>query len=846
MSSSGGANTTAGISRRGVLSALGVGAAATAAAVAFPAAADAATMDPRQVVPGVPTAFPVTARTPASTVAATVDFDATSTSPNLAPFPPLMVSEQLYSRFTTDAMKVDGTLKPAYLASGSSRIAHVKDAAGTADATSSTFGILRSVWDGPVLYLHVEVHDDTPSRGAATDTGLVQDSANDPSIRDSVVFSLDFWNDKVDKLEDDDGLFTVSSNGNLTYVLDTSILEFSSVHADPNNAEYTDRIKAWAAMDTDVGYNVELALQIEGAFLENGTKFGIDVVISDSPAFGTSRTNYVFWSHNDNTYPVLDQGNNADWGTVTLAGWDGTTPFKFSNWPLRNTIRWLGSLSFQQGVWTPQSQAVLTSALAAANAGVNSTDQPVINELTVNLVNAVLGLRWGDTRFPDPATLPSLFTLPDPWTFFDGRPVRTKNDWFGKDGRREELLNLAQFYEYGFFPPAPDSLTITSVTPVAAVAGASPAPASFNITASITYGTTTAPITFQIFPPTNPLHGSPAPVVVVFQPFPGSSGFIPVYSAAGYAILSIPADVTTDDRNMPWVTRTGTFRTFFPYTRNGKAALNESGNEIGAAWGVSRGIDALEVLAKSGSHFGTGTNMLADPTKVAVTGLSIDGKYAFVSALFDERIGVCVPNAAGATGPSPWRYLSVGHIYSFGQSNGTEAMGDNIRLNAGRANTLFRKFLTPGRFYKNLSGSWGYGDRLPFDQHELIGTLAPRAIVTCDTVNDYGDGSEEDPLGCEIAKFIYATLGFDADDLVKFNVRPFNADDPHDEDAPQEMRTAAYLDHYFFKAAIPADTDAFLNDDPFDDEGTLNENAYNRYFGGYETIAPWRNVKLEG
>ncbi|MDQ1292939.1 MAG: S-layer y protein [Actinomycetota bacterium] len=36
---------------------------------------------------------------------------------------------------------------------------------------------------------------------------------------------------------------------------------------------------------------------------------------------------------------------------------------------------------------------------------------------------------------------------------------------------------------------------------------------------------------------------------------------------------------------------------------------------------------------------------------------------------------------------------------------------------------------------------------------------------------DYGDGSESDALGLQAAKFVYRTLGLDADDLVTFNIR---------------------------------------------------------------------------
>ncbi|CAI6087081.1 sugar-binding protein [Cohnella sp. JJ-181] len=771
-----------------------------------------------------------------------------SAASNFAPDPAgPMPSKSLSASFTSANIAVDGMQDAAYHTAEPSRIEHAKNATATASVTSATYGELRAVWDGPVLYLLVDVHDATKSRSASTDTGLQQNATNNPALRDSVVFGLDFWNDKVDKFQDDDGLFTISANGNLTYLLNAGVNNHSSVHAYPQNREYSNRIKSYAASETADGYRVELALQIEGAALANGTSFGVEVAISDSPAEGASRTGYVFWSHEDDAYAALSQDHSVDWGTVTLAGWDGRSPFKFSDWPLRDTIRWVESASLVKGVWTEASENELYAALAAAKGIVGATNQSMVNSVTKRLKDAIAALRWADARYPDPKDLPSLFTLPDPWTFFDGTKVKNADDWFGSGGRREEILDMAQFYEYGYKPAAPDRMTIKEVKTVPANPGTfypgfgwfpAPSPAGFAITADIAYGTTAAPITFTLYPPTDAArqasgHEGPVPVVMSF------GGYIGEYGDDGYAVLAIPTSVTTDDRNNPWGTRSGTFRTFFPYTRDGDT--NEISNEMGAAWGASRAIDALELLAASGDAYGAGVGALVDPGKLAVTGHSINGKYAFVSAVFDDRIDVTIPSAAGATGPSPYRYVYIGHEYSWGKAAGTEMMGDTIRHNPGRTIELFRGFLTPGRFYERLDGAWGYGDRLPFDQHELIATLAPRAIVLHNTVNDYGDGAESDPLGLQAAKFVYDALGYDADDLVKFNVRPPAPGDGHSEDTPQRQRTAEYLDHYFYDKDMTAETADFLNDDPFDDEGARAENAYNRYYGGFETIAPWKD-----
>ncbi len=53
---------------------------------------------------------------------------------------------------------------------------------------------------------------------------------------------------------------------------------------------------------------------------------------------------------------------------------------------------------------------------------------------------------------PDFDALPRNNALPDPFRFFDGRPVKTKDDW---QARRKEIGDLYQRYQLGTFPPRP-------------------------------------------------------------------------------------------------------------------------------------------------------------------------------------------------------------------------------------------------------------------------------------------------------------------------------------------------------------------------------------------------------
>ena len=771
---------------------------------------------------------------------------------SFAAWEPAFPPEEMHAVFVgansdgSSVISVDGVRDAAYPDVGVA-VDNAKNGEANADIETTTNGMLSSAWDGRTLYLLVEVNDNTPSFNLA----LPDWGASDATNFDGVEFAIDFWNDKVDKFEDDDGIFTISRDGKLSYAPNNFVVNHQSVHAFKNGREYSNRIKDFAVTSTENGYIVELALEIYGAPLQNGQSFGIDVMIGDSPEADAGRDARVYWSHEDNTYRASSQDGNLDWGNVILSGWNGVDAFSYSDWNLTNPIRWAESISLPVGVWTEESESELNNALANGHSVLESvgdstsaSSQALIDVAATRLENAIANLRWADTRYPDPMDLPSQFNLPNPWTFFDGTPVESPDEWWGPEGRRNEILDLAQFYEYGYKPAAPDGFIVTGITEVPANPGfcfpsgfcfIPPSPAHPAIDVEITYGDVSAPMSFDLYvPDAEQLAASghtdgPVPVILSF------GGYIPEYLEAGYAVLNVPTSVTTDDRNNPWGARSGTFRTFFPYSRDNDP--NEISNEMAAAWGASRAIDALEIIVNDNMPLLSlgGASDVVSAENLVVTGFSINGKYAFVSGVYDDRIDVTIPSAAGATGPAPYRYISIGHEYSWGESAGTEVMGDTIRHNPGRTTELFRRFLEPQRFYMRKDGSWGYGDRLPFDQNDLVATLAPRAIVLNHTIDDYGDDSEGDALSLTVSKIIYKWLGYDADDLVKFNFRPEGG---HGEDAGHRARAAEYLDHYFYGIAMSEEVATHLNTDPF-----LEDGAYDTYFGGMETIAPWMHSR---
>ncbi len=979
--------------------------------------------------------------------------------------------ERLNAEFTTSPITVDGILEDAYNVSAASRIDNAKaaDDKGYGEEQQQTYGELRALWDGPVLYLGISVNDGCVLTSTETTKGGVGNPAvagvsettyisyggySFPTTTtretcDSVAIAVDLFNDRTDYEIDTAGVIVIDALGQLYYYSSSNIPSLGSALGDPNHPEYMNIIKDYAAAPkydeagNQIGYNVEIALQIEDLKPNNGTEVGIDIKINDvndivtgytkeqrpNPDYvppttpdpgqtdpgqtdpgqtdpgqtdpgqtdpgqtdpgqtdpgqtdpgqtdpgqtdpgqtdpgqtdpgqadpgqtdpsqpdpgqtdpgqtdpgqtdpgqtdpgqtNPSQTNpgqtdpsqtdpgqtdpsqtdpttpdpatqpgtptvpeyievdvptyergikssNIFWSHSqDSLYTDFDHEHtkSLDWGVVTLAGWNGTDAFAYSEWRIKKILDYMNSASFPTGVYTAGSQATLDAAKANAEAIManSAKDKATTDQAATELENAFYGLKWADTRYPDPSDLPKQITLPNTYKFFGSdRVVKTKEEW---EERSEEILKLAQFYEYGFKPDY-DSMTVTNAEAHKVgdtkyrwsnsqkkwVTNGTYSSPSVSITANVTVGTKNKDITFEVSMPTDDKiiasghEGEKLPIVLSFD------GSIASYTNAGIAMIAMPSVVNdTRTNSYAWGARTGTFYDLYPYSRNGEAALNEVSNEMASAWSASVVIDALEACAVSEDE--NIKNAVSDLAidKLAVTGFSINGKYAFVSAVFDDRIDVCIPGAAGATGPSPWRYVYRGQIYdwdgtrytnpqvdSYQVAWGTEVMANSIRHNRVRETELFRHFLTPGHFYAFEDGAYGYGLRLPYDQNDLIATLATkgRAIVIENTVNDYNDGCTADCLGAEVAKSVYRNLGYDADKLVKFNLRGLKTDDPHGSDTEQRNRSAAYLNYYFFGTEMDADTADYLNTDPYSLNISNNktENPYNYYWGGFNTV----------
>ncbi len=837
--------------------------------------------------------------------------------------------KDLNAVFTSESMVIDGRLdEAAYASAQVSSISNVKAASAqyAYESGKETRGEIRAVWDGPVLYLGIDVYDadvirtagtggesGNPAVAGVTKTELLWGfwpvtTTEDPG--DSIELGFDLHNDKVVYETDTQGVVTIGADGHLYYYHSSNIPSLGSPLGDPQHPEYMDRIRGYAVSPLldgegkEIGYTVEVGLQIENVDSTNagnGLTFGVEIKINDyqnvitgykdvpapepasgsaisvpatgsaitvqEPVYETIKLGDIFWSHSqDAVYTKIDHEhtNSVDWGNVALTGWNGTDAFSKSTWRISTLLRYIDSASFAKGVYTAGSQAVLDAAVTKAKAAdLDAIGKAEADALAAELEAAFYGLRWGNTKYPDPAELPSVYTLPNPYKFFGtDRLVKNAQDW---EERRAEILDLAQFYEYGYKPGAPDAADYSveyheagekkyrwSNSQQKYVEDGTYTSTAATVKMQLTVGSVTKDISFDITYPTaeqlsaSGNEGRQIPILLSYD------GSIPAYLEQGIAVVSLPSVVSdTRTNEYAWGNRTGAFYELYPYHRNGVEALGEVSNEMAAAWAATRVIDALEALKASSDETAVKAMASLDPEKLAVTGFSINGKYAFVAGVFDDRIDVCIPGASGASGASAWRLVYTGHQYDFTgtpfasqdgkvpnvqTASGTEMMANSIRHNRVRETELFRHFLKPFDFYGYEDGAYGFGNRLPYDQTDLIATLAPRAIIIENTTNDYNDGCEADALSAEVAKSVYNTLGYTADDLVKFNYRSLKPSDPHGNDPEQRTRSAKYLNSYFFGTEMDDETATRLNTDPFALKVTNSDTPYNVYYGGYNTI----------
>ena len=274
------------------------------------------------------------------------------------------------------------------------------------------------------------------------------------------------------------------------------------------------------------------------------------------------------------------------------------------------------------------------------------------------------------------ATIPATSQLPDPFHFLNGEAVETQDDF---TCRQQEISTLIQTNELGIKPPAPDQFS-----------------ASFaNNTLTIAAGANGNSITFS---PTikYPANGTaPYPAVI------GIDGIsIPLPPGVATIALNVDDLALQNDQSSRGV---GKFYQLY--------GTNATAGAMSAwAWGVSRVIDALEILPSANIN----------PQRLGVSGCSRNGKGALVAGALEPRIALTLPQESGSGGAGCWRLSDYElQVQGIQTQTASEIVQENVWFGPA--------------FNQYASTSV---DVLPFDHHLLAALVAPRPMFVIEN-SDY-------------------------------------------------------------------------------------------------------------
>lgn len=306
---------------------------------------------------------------------------------------------------------------------------------------------------------------------------------------------------------------------------------------------------------------------------------------------------------------------------------------------------------------------------------------------------------------PEFSALPSIPYLPDPFTRANGARITTREEW---RARRAEIKAMLERYDVGEKPGKP---TIFK-----------PSLDGNKITITVGEGNNTFDMTATINRPAGAPDG-PIPAVIGINTPTGSlpSDF---FSKRGIATITYRADQLAPGMFAGGGGRnSGNFMRLYPEST--------AGYMIRWAWGVSRIIDALEKLPEA----------KIDVSRLAVTGCSFQGKIALYAGAFDERIALTIPQESGGGGTISWRYSDM-----LEKRDKTEV--ENL-LHAQGA-PWYAAALTQ---FNNAP------DKLPFDHHELIALIAPRAVLMIESTLIPRMGAEAARVDALAAREVWKALG---------------------------------------------------------------------------------------
>lgn len=308
------------------------------------------------------------------------------------------------------------------------------------------------------------------------------------------------------------------------------------------------------------------------------------------------------------------------------------------------------------------------------------------------------GVEYAEPVLPALDDLPIVRPLPDPFELSDGSSRSTEfKDW---SRRRAEIKREIEHYGIGKKPARPKDIK-----------------AEFKddtLTVHVTENGETLTLTAKVKLPDG---DGPFPAVIGIG-FGGGTG-------------SLPPDIFSNRRV---ATVAFNFMQVMSHTqKRGKEPINRlypDQTYISAysawSWGISRIIDGLELTEK---------DLPIDRKYLAVTGCSFAGKMALFAGAFDERIALTIAQESGGGGAAAWRVSeTLGNVETLGNTSRAWFIEDMFKF----SNSV---------------------EKLPYDHHELMAMVAPRALLVLGNPDFEWLADESGYVSCRAAHEVWKTFG---------------------------------------------------------------------------------------
>jgi hypothetical protein len=349
-------------------------------------------------------------------------------------------------------------------------------------------------------------------------------------------------------------------------------------------------------------------------------------------------------------------------------------------------------------------------------------------------------------------------TLPDALTCIDGTKVTDQKTW--RDKRRPELLELFATRMYGKRPASPPAdaskkgfgssgalksvddkalgglatryeIDIVAAHPKAPpihlliyvpndVAGPVPAFLGFNFDGNHTVDSDPGITIYEQW-----VHDRKTNEVKLERPADSTRGAsasrwqIEEVLRRGYATATIARANVEPDYPEGW--KKGLRGFYLEQSGRSEFAPDEWGCIAVWAWALSRALDNLPMAR-------------IDPERVIVHGHSRMGKTSLWAAAQDRRFAACISNDSGEGGAAI------------------------ARRNLGET-TAVLNHVFPHWFCGNFKEYSDHPEKLPFDQHELIGLIAPRPVYVASAQDDTWADPRGEFLAIKSAEPVYALFG---------------------------------------------------------------------------------------